>query len=106
MTMPASPLAMRSRAARRSRAVSAAVSSSTGAAAPTSRAAVSACWPARVSVGAISAPCMPASTARSRQYRATTVLPDPTSPCSSRRIGVALGQVALELVEGAQLVGR
>ena len=45
---------------------------------------VARCWRARSSVGAISAACAPASTAISMASRATTVLPLPTSPCSSR----------------------
>ena len=46
------------------------------------------CCSASTSVGAISAPCRPASTARRSVASATTVLPEPTSPCSSRCIGV------------------
>ena len=46
------------------------------------------CCSASTSVGAISAPCRPASTARSSVASATTVLPEPTSPWSSRCIGV------------------
>ena len=45
------------------------------------------CCSASVSVGTISAPCRPASTARRSAYSATTVFPDPTSPWSSRCIG-------------------
>ena len=46
----------------------------------------------RISVGAISAPCVPASTAFSSARNATIVLPAPTSPCSSRsmRCGAAM----------------
>ena len=39
------------------------------------------------SVGAISAACVPASAARNIAISATSVLPEPTSPCSSRSIG-------------------
>ena len=42
------------------------------------------CWRARISVGAISAAWPPASTTRAMASSATTVLPEPTSPCSSR----------------------
>ena len=55
------------------------------------------CCSARTSVGAISAPCRPASTARSSVASATTVFPEPTSPCSSRCIGVVLREVAVDL---------
>ena len=46
-----------------------------------------ACCSASTSVGAISAPWCPPSTAASNAVTATTVLPDPTSPCNSRCIG-------------------
>ena len=46
-----------------------------------------ACWAASTSVGASSTVCRPASTTCSIARRATTVLPDPTSPCSSRLSG-------------------
>ena len=45
------------------------------------------CCSARISVGAISAHCQPASMATAAASAATTVLPEPTSPCSSRCIG-------------------
>ena len=45
------------------------------------------CCSARTSVGAISAPWRPPSTATSSVAVATSVLPDPTSPCKSRCIG-------------------
>ena len=45
------------------------------------------CCSASTSVGAISAPWWPPSTAVSKAATATTVLPDPTSPCRSRCIG-------------------
>ncbi len=50
------------------------------------------CWRQRISVGAISAPCEPASTAPSSASIATAVLPAPTSPCSRRsmRVGDAM----------------
>ena len=44
------------------------------------------CWRARSSVGAISAAWPPASTTSAMANSATTVLPEPTSPCSSRSI--------------------
>ena len=40
------------------------------------------------SVGAIIAPCQPEPTAASRARKATAVLPDPTSPCRSRTMGI------------------
>ena len=55
---------------------------------------VSRCCSASVSVGAMKAPWWPFSTARSSVCTATTVLPEPTSPCSSRRIGVARSRSA------------
>ncbi len=45
---------------------------------------VARCWRTRISVGAISAACRPASTTVAAASNATTVLPEPTSPCSSR----------------------
>ena len=47
------------------------------------------CCAASTSVGASSAAWPPASTAASMARRATTVLPEPTSPCSSRCIGTS-----------------
>ena len=47
------------------------------------------CCSARISVGAISAHCQPASIARAAASAATTVLPEPTSPCSRRCIGTS-----------------
>ena len=58
------------------------------------RAIVRKCCSASVSVGAMSAPCRPFSTARSSAYSATTVLPEPTSPCSSRCIGTVRARSA------------
>ena len=52
------------------------------------------CCSASVSVGAISAACLPASAARSIAYRATSVLPEPTSPISSRCIGESVARSA------------
>ncbi len=46
-----------------------------------------ACCSASTSVGAMRAPWWPPSTATSRADTATTVFPDPTSPCRSRCIG-------------------
>ncbi len=46
-----------------------------------------ACWAARTSVGASRAACPPESMTRSIARSATTVLPEPTSPCRSRCIG-------------------
>ena len=48
------------------------------------------CWAARISVGAIMAACALLATANKAAYSATTVLPDPTSPCKSRFIGSGL----------------
>ncbi len=61
------------------------------------------CCSASTSVGAISAPWRPASTARSRAESATTVLPEPTSPWSSRCIGLGARQVAVDLSDRALL---
>ena len=40
---------------------------------------------------------MPASTAASAANAATTVLPEPTSPCTSRSIGSRCGEIARDL---------
>ena len=64
------------------------------------------CCSASVSVGAISAAWAPFSTARSMAARATTVLPDPTSPISSRCIGRSCGEVRVDLLDRALLVAR
>jgi hypothetical protein len=48
---------------------------------------VAKCCSASVSVGAMSAACIPCSTARSIACSATTVFPEPTSPMSRRDIG-------------------
>mmetsp|Transcript_22706 Transcript_22706/g.54356 ORF Transcript_22706/g.54356 Transcript_22706/m.54356 type:complete len:302 (-) Transcript_22706:70-975(-) len=49
---------------------------------------LSLCWAARTSVGAMSAACQPDAVAASIARRATAVLPEPTSPCSSLSIGL------------------
>src|SRR5204862_78657 len=46
------------------------------------------CCPASSSVGAMSAACAPDATAMRAASAATTVFPDPTSPSSSRDIGI------------------
>ncbi|MDT4880374.1 hypothetical protein FQZ97_1161220 [compost metagenome] len=45
------------------------------------------CCSANISVGAISAHCQPESMAIAAASAATTVLPEPTSPCSRRCMG-------------------
>ncbi len=60
------------------------------------------CW-ASTSVGASRAAWPPESTTRSIARSATTVLPEPTSPCSSRCIGCAGGEVAEHLVRPSLL---
>ena len=52
------------------------------------------CCSARTSVGAISAPWWPPCTAASNAVTATTVLPEPTSPWSSRCIGCGAARSA------------
>ena len=52
-----------------------------------------ACWSASSSVGAISATWRPPSTASVAASAATSVLPQPTSPCTRRSIGLAQLQV-------------
>ena len=47
------------------------------------------CCSARISVGAISAHCQPAWMVMAAASAATTVLPEPTSPCSRRCIGTS-----------------
>ena len=87
-TRPASPEAMRSSISRRMRPLrlplSQAVVMPSGASQPTS---LAKCCSARISVGAISAHCQPLWMAMAAASAATTVLPEPTSPCSSRCIG-------------------
>ena len=100
-TMPASPLTMSSRVRRRSAVDWLPVSSATrvpcsappsmppSARSPSIAVMVRWCCAASTSVGASSAACPPASTAASMARSATIVLPDPTSPCSSRCIGTS-----------------
>ena len=45
------------------------------------------CCSARISVGAINAHCQPSSMAMAAASAATTVLPEPTSPCNRRCMG-------------------
>ncbi len=71
---------------------------------PSSRWTVWKCCSARVSVGAISAAWNPCSTARSIAYSAITVLPEPTSPISSRCIGSPLSDVGVDRLQGRALV--
>ena len=59
------------------------------------------CWAASTSVGASSAHWPPESTTRSIARSATTVLPEPTSPCRSRCIGC--GRASLLVEQGADL---
>ena len=74
------------------------VSSAAGTSAPGISAwSVAKCCSASVSVGAMSAACIPCSTARSIACSATTVLPEPTSPISSRCIGRSRGEVGVDL---------
>ena len=82
------------------------VSSSSGTRRRAARSSVRWCCSASVSVGAISAAWAPFSTARSIACSATTVLPAPTSPISSRCIGrsrarsSSISAIALLLVAG------
>ena len=62
-----------------------------------SRASVASCCRASTSVGAMKADCHPLAAAARQAYAATTVLPDPTSPWSSRFIGTGAGEIAGEL---------
>ena len=55
--------------------------------APKSFSKVRTCCAARTSVGASNAACPPLSTTANIARSATTVLPEPTSPCKSRCIG-------------------
>ncbi len=61
------------------------------------------CWRARISVGAISAAWPPASTALAMASSATTVLPEPTSPCSRRSMRLSDGEVGADLGERPRL---
>ncbi len=108
-TMPASPLAASASAVRRAAAPCEPVSSATRVAAsgapsspavasgPSRAASERACCCASTSVGASSAAWPPLSTTCSIARSATTVLPEPTSPCSSRCIGASLDEVVGEL---------
>ena len=69
---------------------------------PSSRSSVRWCCSASVSVGAISAAWAPFSTARSIACSATTVLPLPTSPISSRCIGRSRREVGVDLAARAR----
>ena len=98
-TIPASPLTTSSRALRRAAVDCEPVSRATfvpfsappsiprSASGPSMAVIERWCWVASTSVGASSAACAPASTTESMARSATTVLPEPTSPCSSRCIG-------------------
>ena len=86
-TRPSCPSASRPSRSRRRAAGVEPVSSSTGRAPPSRVSSVRWCCSASVSVGAISAAWAPFSSARSIAPSATTVLPAPTSPISSRCIG-------------------
>ncbi len=62
------------------------------------------CW-ASTSVGASSAAWPPESTTRSIARSATRVLPEPTSPWSSRFIGCGWAEVVLDLRADLALAG-
>ena len=64
-----------------------------------------ACWVASTSVGASSAAWPPESTTASIARSATTVLPEPTSPCSSRCIGLGRASSAAHLAPISRLPG-
>ena len=100
--IPASPEARASSASRRAAVLSEPVTSATLVAGPSPAPRVPAsargpirrsrarwCWAASTSVGATRAAWPPASTTCSIARRATSVLPAPTSPCSSRLIGAS-----------------
>ena len=104
--IPTSPEATSWCAARRSRAVMLDVRSATRTPSSAQRPSiVRKCCSASVSVGAMSAPWRPASTARSSVYSATAVFPEPTSPCRRRCIGVEPREVVVDLVDRV-LLGR
>ena len=90
-TMRACPDAARRAAFRRSAAGSCPVRrvgmSSGASSGPSIRAMERTCWAASTSVGAMSADCPPDCATCSIARRATRVLPEPTSPCTSRFIG-------------------
>ena len=83
-----SPAATSASSRRRPASPSRPVSSATRKPVPNSQpSSVRMCCSARISVGAISATWKPFSMATNAASEATMVLPDPTSPCSSRCIG-------------------
>ena len=67
---------------------------------------VAACWRASRSVGASSAPCRPVAATTASAWAATAVLPEPTSPWSSRSMGVGRGEVGPDRVHRDHLIGR
>ena len=75
-------------------------------AAPSSRRDRAVVLAASTSVGASRAAWPPASTTWSIARSATTVLPEPTSPCSSRCIGCARGQVGGDLLPDRRAARR
>ena len=87
-TMATAPLARSSSMVARALPLTRLVSSSTRTSrSPSIWRTATACCSARTSVGTIRAPWCPLWTAPSRAARATTVLPEPTSPWSSRCMG-------------------
>ena len=62
-----------------------------------------ACCSASSSVGAMSATCNPQPTARAAAAAATTVLPQPTSPCTKPHHRAIGGEIAIDLGERASL---
>ena len=68
------------------------------------RPASAACWRASRSVGASSAAWWPASATKARASAATAVLPEPTSPWSSRIIGRSAAQVGADVGQRRALV--
>ena len=73
---------------------------------PKIRKIVAKCCSARISVGAMSAVWQPHSAARIAERTATIVLPLPTSPWRSRRIGRPDAEVLADLADHALLRGR
>ena len=106
--MSISPAARRSSVSRRARPrVSRPVSSaSLKPAASAKRRMRSKCWRARISVGAISAACRPASTTLAMASSATIVLPEPTSPCSSRSMRLSEREIGADFGERASSARR
>ena len=68
-------------------------------AASASGAMVRACWRTRSSVGAMIAAWAPASITAAAASSATTVLPEPTSPCSRRSMRSRPAEVGVDLGE-------